>query len=312
MFKEQNGEIKIFNIKDREYIIQDRFGISLGRIFVVEINKGDKYCSLRIRFYKNSREYSEALKNSLEQVVKSLFTSGGVYKINFITDEDINTSPFVELGFTLEGVLWESYIHNNIRKNEFVFGIDSESFNNSNNINILRLAGRNIDLKVLTPEDAEEVLNYYERNKTYLEPFEPSRNNEFYTIEGQREGLSDSYKQYLNGTSVNFGIYEKNSIIGKIQLTNIVRGVFKNSFVGYSIDEKEQGKGYMKEALQLVLEYAFDDMELHRVEATTLVDNEKSQRVLKKCGFKEIGVSQKYLYINGKWRDHRIFYKINE
>jgi ribosomal-protein-alanine N-acetyltransferase len=68
----------------------------------------------------------------------------------------------------------------------------------------------------------------------------------------------------------------------------------------------------MKEALKLVLDYAFEDMELHRIEATTLLDNEKSQRVLVSCGFKEVGISEKYLFINGKWRDHKIFYKTRE
>lgn len=311
MFKEEKGEIKISQIKDKEYIIRDKFGISLGRIFLIEINQDNKYCCLRISFYKNNKEHSELLKNALELVAASLFNNMKFYKINIITDEDIIVSPFVELGFILEGVLWGSYILNNIRRNEFIFGVDIDDFKINNNINILRLKGKNIELKILTPEDGEQVLDYYLRNKKYLEPFEPSRDKEFYTLEGQIQGLSESYKQFLNGTSVNFGIYKNKNLIGKIQLSNIVRGVFKNSFVGYSIDEKEQGKGYMKEALRLVLDYAFDDMELHRVEASTLVDNIRSQRVLNGCGFKEIGVSEKYLYINGKWRDHKTFYRIN-
>lgn len=311
MFKEEKGEIKINQIKDKEYIIQDKFGISLGRIFLVEINQDNKYCCLRISFYKNNKEHSDLLKKALELVASSLFNNMKFYKINVITDEDIIVSPFVELGFILEGVLWGSYILNNIRKNEFIFGVDIDDFKKNNNINILRLKGKNIELKILTPEDAEHVLDYYLRNKNYLEPFEPSRDKEFYTLDGQIQGLSESYKQFLNGTSVNFGIYENKNLIGKIQLSNIIRGVFQNSFVGYSIDERKQGKGYMKEALRLVLDYAFDDMELHRVEASTLVDNIRSQRVLKECGFKEVGVSEKYLYINGKWRDHKTFYRIN-
>jgi len=87
-------------------------------------------------------------------------------------------------------------------------------------------------------------------------------------------------------------------------------GVFKNAFIGYSMDEKEQNKGYMKEAVKLAVTYAFEELELHRIEATTLVDNEKSQRVLKNCGFRELGISEKYLYINGEWRDHMVFYKV--
>ena len=85
-------------------------------------------------------------------------------------------------------------------------------------------------------------------------------------------------------------------MIGRIRIYNIMHGVFKSSFIGYSIDEKYQGNGYMKEAVSLVLRYAYEELGLHRIEATTLVDNEKSQRVLRACGFNELGTC-KDIYI---------------
>lgn len=111
----------------------------------------------------------------------------------------------------------------------------------------------------------------------------------------------------MNGKSIPFGIYRNNKLIGKIQVSNIVLGIFRNAFIGYSIDEDQQGKGYMKEAINLVLDYAFTELKLHRIEASTLVNNKRSQSVLKACGFKEIGLSEKYLYINNMWQDHCIF-----
>jgi len=312
MLRETNGRIKLTNVKDKEYLIQDKFGISLGRIYIVELSEENKYCLIRIRFYKNSDEYKLELKSALEAIIKSLILNKRLHKLNIIVDEDVLTSPFIEMGFALEGVLWDSYIHNNIVKNEFIFGIDSYKLNQTNNINILRLTGKNIELKVLTPEDGNSLLDYYTRNKKHLEPYEPNRNKDFYTLEGQTKGLEESYKQYLNGSSANFGIFKDKVLIGKIQLSNIVRGVFQNAFVGYSMDEQEQNKGYIKEALSLVLDYAFNDLELHRIEASTLVDNEKSQNVLLGCGFREIGISKGYLYINNKWRDHKIFYRLNQ
>ena len=68
----------------------------------------------------------------------------------------------------------------------------------------------------------------------------------------------------------------------------------------------------MKEAVRLVIKYAFSEMDLHRIEASTLLDNVKSQRVLLANGFKELGVNKDYLLINGDWRDHRTFYIIND
>ena len=281
-------------------------------IFIVELSTENKFCCFRIKFYKNGPKHKDELKMALDLITTSLFKNLDLLKINVIVDQDTVLDPFTELGFTLEGIMFESSILENERRSELVFGIDIADFKKDRNINILRIKGRNIELKILTPEDAQNVLEYYKRNKEYLEAFEPLREEYFYTLEYQVESLLESYKQFLNGTSIEFGIYKDKKFIGKIKLSNIVRGSFKNAFMGYSIDEGEQNKGYMKEAVNLILDYAFEDMELHRVEGAVLLDNEKSQRVLKSCGFKEVGISEKHLFINGKWRDHKMFYTVLE
>lgn len=312
MIKKRNVDIKLTQEKNNEYIIKDKYGINLGRIFIIELNKENRYCSFRIKFYRNDESYKEELKSGLELIINSLFKNMNLYKISIIIDEDMIISPFIELGFILEGIIGDTVINNNVHKNEFIFGINKDIFESGNSINVFRLKGKNVELKVLTPEDSQSLCEYYKKNKEHLQNFEPLRDDEFYTIEGQREVLIEGYKQFLNGTSCNFGIYINKRLIGKIQLSNIVRGIFQNAFVGYSIDEEEQGKGYMQEGLKLLLDYAFEDMQLHRIEAATLIDNERSQNVLKICEFKDNGVSKDYLYIDGKWRDHKIFYKIKE
>ncbi len=94
------------------------------------------------------------------------------------------------------------------------------------------------------------MLDFHLRNREFLKSFEPSREESFYTLDSQKRTLTESYKQFLNGNGINFGIYKKDKLIGKIRISNIVMGVFKNAFIGYSMDEKEQGKGYMKEAVR--------------------------------------------------------------
>ena len=78
----------------------------------------------------------------------------------------------------------------------------------------------------------------------------------------------------MNGTGNDLGIYKDNKLIGKAKISNIVYGVFKNGILGYSIDKEYQGKGYMKEAINLVLGYAKDYLDLHRIEASVLTTNE--------------------------------------
>ncbi|NMM64108.1 GNAT family N-acetyltransferase [Clostridium sp. P21] len=310
MLKGQYVTVDLVKGSKNEYIIRDINGITVGRVFIIELSDKDRYCSLRIKFYKSGMSSYELLKESLETFLRSLFKNMNVYKVNVIADEEINIMAFTDLGFKLEGVISDSVISNSDRKDEILFGTDFDVFKNGHRQRELEIRGSNIDVSVLTPNDAEDVFKYYVKNKEYLKPFEPEREESFYTLPIQKRNLIESYKQFLNGDSVNFGIYKNEGLIGKIQISNIVMGVFKNAFVGYSIDEDEQGKGYMKEALRLVCKYAFNEVGVHRLEASTLVDNEKSQRVLRACGFKELGISKKYLFINGQWRDHIIFYNV--
>jgi ribosomal-protein-alanine N-acetyltransferase len=289
------------------YIIKDKVGITIGRINIIELSKSNKYCLLRIKFYKEIY-----LKESLMLFTSYLFKDLDIYKVNYIADEEINTSPFVELGFMLEGILTDCNIKNNVRKSEIVFGINQDIYSNIGRINILRYKGNKIEIKILTVEDSFDMLQYYKRNKKHLQKFEPTREDNFYTIEAQRKILMESYKQFLNGLSANFGIYNEKGLIGKIQISGIIYGVFRSGIVGYSMDASEQGKGYMKEALNMVLDYGFNELELHRIEASTLVDNLRSQNVLKGCNFIELGINKNYLLINGKWRDHITFYKIKD
>lgn len=312
MDKIQNVSLSPVRGNDEEYMIKDSIGITIGRIFIIELSKQNQYCSFRVKFYRTQGEDYRLLKEALRLILISLFKNMNVHKVSTLVDEDTNVRALTELGYQIEGIVPNSIIVGNTYKNEFLFGIDKDIFNSGERNRNLILRGENVELRLLTPENENELLDYYKRNREYLKPFEPARDESFYTLEVQRRDLIENYKQFLNGTSINLGIFKDDKFIGKIRVSNIVMGVFKNAFVGYSIDKNEQGKGYMKESLDLVLEYAFDDLALHRIEATTLVDNVRSQAVLLACGFKEIGISEKYLYINGEWRDHKIFYRLNK
>ncbi|MCB2362393.1 GNAT family N-acetyltransferase [Clostridium estertheticum] len=296
---------------EREYIIKDNNYIILGRIFIVELDKENKFCQFRIKFHKHTNGSYEYLKDTLNLMLNILFKNMGINKVDVIADENINVSAFTDLGFELEGIITDSVVNKSDYQSEVMFGINAFRFNKNSIRRDLDIKGRNISIRALTPGDAQEVLGFHLRNRKYLSCFEPVRDETFYTLDNQKRTLTEGYKQFLNGSGVNFGIYKEKKLIGKIRISNIVIGVFKNAFIGYSMDEEEQNKGYMKEAVKLAVTYAFEELELHRVEASTLINNEKSQRVLKNCGFKELGISEKYLYINGEWRDHMVFYKVN-
>ncbi len=101
-------------------------------------------------------------------------------------------------------------------------------------------------------------------------------------------------------------------IAGAINLSQIFHKGFKNAYLGYYLFEGFTGRGFMTEALNLAVEYAFTDLELHRLEANIQPENKASIAVVKRCGFVKEGFSRKYLKIGGKWRDHERWAIIKE
>ena len=93
-------------------------------------------------------------------------------------------------------------------------------------------------------------------------------------------------------------------IMGSIALSQIFHGGFQSAYLGYQIGEEFAGQGYMTEALQLMLRYAFVKLQLHRVEANIQPGNIPSIALVKRAGFTREGYSQRYLKICGRWRDH--------
>lgn len=162
-------------------------------------------------------------------------------------------------------------------------------------------------LKVLDKSYAEMVVDYYLRNKSFLEEWEPVKSEEFYTNQYQQEQLEQDLTNIQNNNSFRLWIFKKHDdhrIIGSIGFNNIVRGVFLSCFLGYKLDKDEINKGYMSEALQKGIEIMFNEYGLHRIEANIMPKNKRSLRVVEKLGFYNEGVAYKYLKINGQWEDH--------
>ena len=307
---DKNVFIEAIRGNDREYVVKDKVGIILGRFFLKDLDSKNKKVDVKFKFYKEDNY--KLMKETLRKILKVLFAEKDIYKINIFVSDIKNFNAYLDLGFMLEGILSDNVCNNGIQKDEYIMGININDFNDKVKLVQFQLNTERLALRNLTPENTEEMLDYYIRNEDHLRQYEPTRDSGFYTYEGQKEILTESFRQFIDGNSIDLGIFKDEKLIGKIKLSNIVYGILRNAFVGYSIDKEYQGKGYMKEALNIVCSYAFEEMGLHRLEASTLMENSRSQGVLKACGFNELGISEKYLYINGEWRDHKIFYKVND
>ena len=157
--------------------------------------------------------------------------------------------------------------------------------------------------------DAEELAALLRANRDFLRPFEPDRSPTYYTSDGQRRVLDDMLRQH---DTVPHLIVEDDRIVGRIVLSNIVRGPLMSASLGYWVARHANGRGVATAAADRLCRIAFDELGLHRVEAGTLVDNLASQRVLERIGFQRFGLAPRYLRINGEWRDHVLFQRLSE
>lgn len=172
------------------------------------------------------------------------------------------------------------------------------------------LRHKGLYLRPLGVHDASEMLSIRLRNHDFLQPFEPIRPASHLTLKGQIQQLKQAERDAEEDRGYAFGIFlqKGDTLIGRIALSNIVRGAWQNATLGYFLDQKHNGMGYTSTAVGLVVRYAFSSrIKLHRVQAGVMPRNLASIRVLEKNGFRHEGLSKRYLQINGVWEDHLIF-----
>ncbi|WP_406110125.1 GNAT family N-acetyltransferase [Streptomyces sp. NBC_01003] len=120
------------------------------------------------------------------------------------------------------------------------------------------------------------------------------------------EAFESSLARFEQPTHEGFVIClrDTDAIVGGVNINNIVRGSLQSGTLGYTSYASTTGCGYMTEGLGLVLQFAFDQLELHRLEANIQPDNTSSLNLVKRLGFQREGYSAAFQFINDEWRDH--------
>lgn len=144
-------------------------------------------------------------------------------------------------------------------------------------------------------------------NRAFLEPYEPARPSSDFTIAGVKASIADLGAARAAGAAYPFCIRAEGAIVGRLTLSQVFRRAFQNCYLGYFVAERHNGRGYATEAVRLAVDYAFDDLGLHRVQANVMTKNPRSARVLEKAGFRREGLALNYLQIAGRWEDHDLF-----
>ncbi len=179
----------------------------------------------------------------------------------------------------------------------------------SGNSPAVRLVGPNVAIRPPARTDEKQWIDIREKSREFLEFWEPTWPSDATTPAAYRRRLKKFTADWREGTTYAFLIFrrEDDRLLGGITLSNVRRGVAQSGSVGYWMGKPYARNGYMAETIQLLLEFAFDTLGLHRVEAACLPSNTPSRNLLLKSGFLQEGFARRYLRINGTWQDHVSF-----
>ena len=174
---------------------------------------------------------------------------------------------------------------------------------------------KNRNLEWLQPWDATKPMPKQANNKVQISF--PSRPPTF------KKNLVHARKEARTLRGFTFGIWAiqphancKNfngdpELIGQINLNGITYGALHGAHIGYWVDKDHSGLGIMTKSVNLLTNFAFQDLALHRIEISLRPENAASKRVAEKCGFEFEGQRNKFLHLSGQWRDSLVFVKFN-
>lgn len=172
-----------------------------------------------------------------------------------------------------------------------------------------------LELVPADPALAGAAADFHRRNRDFFAPYNPIREDAYFTEDYQRRLLQQEAEEWKQKRSFRFYLRlcsQPDRIIGLIGLNQVVWGAFLSCYLGYMLDEGCVNRGYMTMAVKLAVEFAFGQLGLHRIEANVMPRNLPSRRVLEKCGFENEGLSKAYLNIHGVWEDHIHMVRLNE
>lgn len=169
-------------------------------------------------------------------------------------------------------------------------------------------------LSVYKPSLSSAVTDYLVRNRAFHKEFSQKHREKYFTLSEQKLYLKSDLHMFNRNEMVPFWITEKdhpNNIVGRISFYSIIGGSMNSCYVGYHLDEKCQGRGYMREALEAGSRFMFKYYRLHRIEADIIPRNERSVACVKNCGFVKMGHNIKFMEIDGTYQDHDMYVRLN-
>jgi ribosomal-protein-alanine N-acetyltransferase len=164
-----------------------------------------------------------------------------------------------------------------------------------------------VTLRPLRRRDARAWSRSRMDNVDWLARWEPTSSQSWQSRNSVAEyhrSLSRLRSAARLGTMLPFAIVYGDRLVGQLNVSNVVRGAFRSCSVGYWIDSSVAGRGITPTALALAIDHCLTEARLHRVEVNIRPENQASIRVVEKLGLRQEGYHERFLDIDGGWRDH--------
>jgi len=147
-------------------------------------------------------------------------------------------------------------------------------------------------------------------NAAWLAPWEPTSSQgwqERNSAAEFRRTMSRMRSAARVGSMLPFMIVYGDQLVGQMSASNIIRGALRSCSIGYWVDYRVAGRGIAPTSLALIIDHCLTEVRLHRVEVNIRPENHASLRVVEKLGLRREGYHERFLDIDGAWRDHLSF-----
>lgn len=165
-------------------------------------------------------------------------------------------------------------------------------------------------LRELQKLDAMDLLNYLTHEEVFRFINEEDTPRTLREAEGEVHYWSSLFKQ-RRSIYWAIALKETNQVIGTCGY-NVWSRTHDRAEISYDLDYDYWGQGLMTSVLRLIIKYGFEHMKLKRIQATVVLENKASIRVLQKLGFKDEGILKKYNCLRGKYCDSRMLAILDE